>query len=198
MSADDRQRWNARYRDGNHATTTPSELLTSAAYLLPASGRALDLAGGAGRHASWLARRGMRVTLADVSDVGLEIASRRAMGEGVPLEVLQVDLEESPPPAGPWDLIVLFHYLHRPLFADMPILLAPGGVLFFVQPTVKNLERHSKPSRSYLLEEGEAPRLVEGLEILCYQEGWLAEGRHEALLIARNARPTKNSVAGSP
>ncbi len=185
MSANDRQKWNARYREGSHATDEPSVLLTSSAALLPSSGKAIDLAGGAGRHALWLARCGFEVTLADISEEALEIARRRASDENLSLQVRQVDLEQEPLPAGPWDLVIMFHYLHRPLFAALPEALAPGGMVFFVQPTVCNLERHAKPSRRFLLEEGEARRLAEGLEVLRYEEGWLAEGRHEALLIAR-------------
>jgi hypothetical protein len=35
------------------------------------------------------------------------------------------------------------------------------------------------------LDEGELPALVEGLEVLRYEEGWLEEGRHEARVVAR-------------
>jgi hypothetical protein len=68
-------------------------------------------------------------------------------------------------------------------------LLAPGGLLLFCQATVKNIERHPKPPRGYLIEEGELPRLVQGLDIVRYEEGWLEEGRHEARIVAR--RPTR-------
>ncbi len=185
MSTDDRHRWNERYRVGDHASSAPSSLLTSAADLLPQQGLALDVAGGAGRHAVWLAERGLGVTLADVSEAALEIADRRAREANVTLSTLRIDLESEPLPPGPWALIVAFHYLHRPLFRAFPGALAPGGVLFFVQPTVRNLERHARPSRRFLLEEGEAPGLLAGLEILRYEEGWLAEGRHEAMVVAR-------------
>jgi SAM-dependent methyltransferase len=183
----DRQKWNARYRDGRHASDEPSVLLTVAEAYLPGRGMALDLAGGGGRHAIWLASRGLDVTLADISEEGLKLAARRAEEQGVSLRLACVDLETEPIPAGPWDLIVMLHYLHRPLFTEIPKALAPAGILFFVQPTVRNLERHEKPPRPFLLEEGEAPNLFQELEILHYEEGWLAEGRHDALVIARRA-----------
>ena len=41
---------------------------------LPQRGRVLDLGGGPGRYASWLAERGHRVTLADLSPNLLDIA----------------------------------------------------------------------------------------------------------------------------
>jgi tellurite methyltransferase len=185
MSIQDRDKWNARYLAGDHASGEPSVLLTGAAAWLPSRGKALDLAGGAGRHALWLARRGFEVTLADVSEAGLAIARERAKEADVSFATVQVDLETNPLPPGPWDLIVVTHYLHRPLFEKFPGSLAPGGVLFFLQPTVRNLERHARPPRPFLLDEGEAIRLVAGLEILHHEEGWLAEGRHDALVIAR-------------
>jgi hypothetical protein len=96
-----------------------------------------------------------------------------------------VDLESAPPPPGPWDVVVCFHYLHRPLFAHVPEILAPGGLFVFCQPTTRNLERHARPGARYLLHEGELPDLLVGLEVVRYEEGWLEEGRHEARAVAR-------------
>ena len=100
MPADDRERWNARYRDED-AIADPSPFLSALDALLPRRGRALDVAGGSGRNALWLARRGLDVTLADVSDVALERAVREARLRGLALETLQVDLEAAPLPRGP-------------------------------------------------------------------------------------------------
>jgi ubiquinone/menaquinone biosynthesis C-methylase UbiE len=44
---------------------------------LPAGGRVLDLGGGPGRYAAWLAEQGHRVVLADLSPELLDIARRR-------------------------------------------------------------------------------------------------------------------------
>jgi tellurite methyltransferase len=186
MSNDDRSRWDARYQEGTHPTE-PSKLVVALDDVLPHHGRALDLAGGAGRHALWLARRGLDVTLCDISETALGHARAAAVSAALPLRTLAVDLETTPPPAGPWDLILSFHYLQPDLFARIPALLTPGGLLVVVQPTMKNLERHPKPSGRFLLEEGELPRLVQGLEIVRHTEGWQEEGRHEALLIARRS-----------
>ena len=87
---------------------------------MPRAGRAIDLAGGTGRHGIWLAERGLDVTIADISPVGLEVARQRAAEAGVTIQTLEVDLETSPFPAGPWDLIVSVCYLWRPLFDVFP------------------------------------------------------------------------------
>ena len=185
MSADARK-WNRKYeRLAQEPPREPSLLLRSLDARLPRCGRALDLAGGDGRNAIWLAQRGLEVTLADISEVGLQLAQRRAARCGVSLSVEQVDLKSQAPPAGPWDLVVSILFLDRGLVRRTHELLAPGGLLVLIQPTRSNLERHAKPPERYLLEDGEAPRLATGLTLVEYQEGWLAEGRHEALLVAR-------------
>ncbi len=60
--------------------------------LLPASGRVLDLGGGPGRWTIWLAQRGYRVVLGDLSPRMLEIARRELAEAGVEAEsVLELD-----------------------------------------------------------------------------------------------------------
>lgn len=184
MSENDRIKWNARYRDAN-PLREPSNVVVAVADLLPRRGRALDVAGGAGRHAVWLAQRGLDVTVADIADEGLTLAQQAAAAAGVQVETISLDLEAAPFPTGPWDLILCFHYLHRPLFASFAASLAPGGVLLAVQPTAKNLERHASPSAAFLLAEGEMRSLVAPLAIVRYDEGWLEGGRHEARVVAR-------------
>lgn len=185
MPAADREKWDAKYRAEDDAPRAASAVLRGLRPWLPQGGRALEVAGGAGRNAIWLAQQGFDVTVADVSPVGLALAQSRAAAAGVRLRTLEVDLETSPLPAGPWDLIVSVCYLWRPLFAAYSNALAEGGALAVVQPTTRNLERHAKPPAAYLLDEGELPRLVAGLEIVHWQEGWLADDRHDAVLVAR-------------
>jgi SAM-dependent methyltransferase len=183
----DRDRWNARY-SAEDAVPAPSPFLVSLDPVLPREGRALDAGGGSGRNALWLAARGLAVTLADVSDVALSRAAREASARGLALATAQVDLEEVAPPLGPWDLVVVLYFLHRPLLTALPALLAPGGLLVVAHATRRNLERHRRPGPGHVLEEGELARLVRGLDVLRYEEGWLEGGRHEARLVARRAR----------
>jgi len=182
----DRDRWNARYAEPADRAP-PSAFLVALDDLLPWRGRALDVAGGAGRNALWLALRGLEVTLADVSDVALGQAAAAADAGGLRLATLQIDLERSPLPPGPWDLVLCTYFLHRPLLAAVGSILAPGGLLVFAHATRTNLERHPRPGPAHLLEDGELPGLVPGLEILRSEEGWLEAGRHEARLVARRA-----------
>ena len=185
MSDEDRQKWEARYAVADDAPSAPSVHLTKLASILPSSGRALDIAGGAGRHAIWLAKRGLETTLVDISPRALAIAADRASAAGVMLHTECRDLEAEALPGGPWDVIVSLYYLDRALWPAMRAALAPGGWLLFVQPTVRNLERHTRPPAGFLLAENEGRAVAEGLEIVEYQEGWLAEDRHEAVVLAR-------------
>jgi tellurite methyltransferase len=153
----DREKWNARYR-AEEAPSPPSPFLASLDDLLPRRGRALDVAGGTGRHALWFARRGLETTLADVSDVALEKAAAAARREQLTLLSVAIDLEASPLPPGPWDVIVCTYFLHRPLFAAFPEALAPGGWLVVTHATRSNLKRHGRPGRSFCSTMESCPR----------------------------------------
>lgn len=194
MSSADRTKWNARWEQRGSADPRPPEVfVTAQAARLPSAGRALDLAGGNGRHALWLAERGLDVTLLDVSPVALEQAAATAARRGLDVTTLEFDCDaidagEAPFPRGPWAVILCHHFLWRPLFAHAARELAEGGLLLFAQPTRHNLERHPHPSERFLLPPGELAAWVSPhLEILSLEEGWQPNGRHEAQLVA--ARP---------
>jgi len=189
MSTADRTKWDSKYAASDAAPREPSAVLLSLTEYLPTSGRALDIAGGAGRNAIWLAERGLDVTLADISPVGLALAALRAADAGVALKRLEIDFEQDRLPSVTFDLITSVCYLWRPLFAEYPRLLNPSGVLVVIQPTQRNLERNEKPPASFLLDEGELPRLASGLDIVHYEEGWLADGRHDAVVVAQRSLP---------
>jgi len=189
MAQEDRERWDARYRGSGHASGVPMAALVELSRWLPDRGRALDVAGGAGVNAVWLARRGLEVTVADISAVGLERAAQRAEAQGVELIAVEVDLEEESLPAGPWALVLCCNYLQRDLLERAAPELGEGGRVVWVHPTVVNLERHERPGRRFLLEPGEARTLAEaaGLRVRWAEESWVGEGaeaRHLSRLVA--------------
>jgi SAM-dependent methyltransferase len=181
----DRDHWNRRYSEQTWPDA-PSAWLVAGAELLPDAGRALDVAGGTGRNAIWLAQRGWDVTIADISDVALVFALERAESLHVQLETSLTDLGNEPLPEGPWDLVMLFQYLDRDLLMAVVGALRPGGVLIGALATVTNLERNDRPPLPYLLEDGELPGLMGDLELVRYEEGW-QDDRHDARFVARNA-----------
>ena len=181
------ERWDERY--GGLGEIGPGEVapfLTSVAHHLPVTGTALDVGGGLGANARWLAGRGLRTTLLDVSSVGLELARR--IDGGADLEYLQRDVEaDGLPTDRTWD-VVLFHlFFDRELVLAAASVLEPGGVLLVCQPTETNLERHPRPSRRFLLDTGDAPAIADetGLDQLEVSEGWRDSTRHDAWLVLR-------------
>jgi ubiquinone/menaquinone biosynthesis C-methylase UbiE len=81
MTGDEKTIWNRKYNERSHTSLTPDPLLVSAYSEFLAGvppGHALDIAGGVGRHAIWLAKRDWQVRLVDLSDVGIQQAQENA------------------------------------------------------------------------------------------------------------------------
>jgi hypothetical protein len=129
------------------------------------------------------------VTLTDVSNVAIELAATRARSHDVTLHTVETDLSDEDLPSGPWDAILVFHYLDRALFPMFPAMLRPGAFVIGALATVKNLERNQRPPLPYLLDEGELPQLIEGLELVGYDESW-ESGHHDARFVARRTPPS--------
>tara|TARA_B100001750_G_scaffold26802_1_gene17743 strand:+ start:675 stop:1244 length:570 start_codon:yes stop_codon:yes gene_type:complete len=183
MAESDREKWDARYRAGPVSAGDPAWLLEFVGDL-PESGRALDIAAGAGRVSIWLARRGFEVSAIDISPVGLALAREAAADEGVQIATHVTDLEREPFPEGPFDLVACFHYRQRALFPLIAANIAPGGVVVAELATVRTLERRPKPSRRWLARPNELLEDSKGLEIVYYREAWI-DDRHVARLVAR-------------
>jgi SAM-dependent methyltransferase len=185
----DRERWNARWRERAADLEDASWFLPAHANMLRSSGKALDLAGGAGRNAIWLARRGYDVTLVDVSDVALDKAEQRGARLGVTprLRLLRLDMEGPLALAPLFDLVLVSHYLDRDRRDSFVDLLVDDGILIAANPTVTNLERHERPSARFLVERGELAAWATGLglDVLVSREDWTDDGTHEALVIAK-------------
>lgn len=187
---DARTHWNERYADRErHAE--PLAFITESAHLLPALGRAVDIGGGTGRHALWLASHGLDTTLIDVSDVALDMAVTEAKGRALTLDLVRRDVEADGLPEGTWDVVIITFFQVRNVLRDLPHLLEPGGLALVCHTTMRNLERHPRPGMLHLLDDGELARVAAswaGMEIIDLDEGWMPEGRHEARLRARRAR----------
>jgi tellurite methyltransferase len=187
MSLEDIEKWDAKYNEATDIPSEPSAALIELSARIPHAGRGLDVAGGAGRNAIWLAKHGLSMTVADISAVGLRLARQRATSSGVSIATERCDFDhELSFPSGPWDLVVVvcFHCTH--LLVRMRHELARGGKLIVVQPTMRNLDRHLRPSAKYLLQERELEQLAVPLfKVLHYHEGWSADGRHDAVMVAQ-------------
>jgi SAM-dependent methyltransferase len=110
---------------------------------LPASGRILDIGGGPGRYAAWLADRGYRVTLADLTPALLDIARSRICRDpdraGALDEITEADARDlSRWPDGSFDAVLAlgpFYHLTDPNDRELAVrevirVVRPGGVIF--------------------------------------------------------------------
>ena len=188
MSAADR--WDAKYADWAEPGLA-SEFVTGCVEHLAGCSTAVDLAGGTGGTALWLASQGVETTLIDVSKRALEIARNAASVRGLQLRTAQADLEAETLPTvaelgsgSRWHAAVCTNFLHRPLLGALGGLLVPGGIALVLIATVDNLLYNARPGRPFLVERGELPGLCHGLEPISFEEGWFGR-RHEARFIAR-------------
>lgn len=160
------------------ATAAPSRWGSRFLPAAPAKGgRALDLAAGRGRHTRLARSRGWRVTAVD-REIGA-LAALAAEDGGI--AALQMDLEagaaadaaQALAAAGPFDIVLVCNYLHRPLLPHLPGLLAPGGRLIYETFMVGN-EAWGRPRNpDFLLRPGELPAAWERrLITLAFEQGF--------------------------
>jgi SAM-dependent methyltransferase len=165
---------------------SPAPWLTGHAHLLPGRGTALDVACGSGRHARWLAERGLVTTAVDRDAAAIARVREEAEHRGLPLRADVLDLERGQVTLGTeaFDVIVVVHYLHRPLFPALRDALRPGGLLIYETFTRAQAARGKPTNPAFLLEPGELRTLVAPLEIVAEREGDV-EGKMLASVIAR-------------
>jgi tellurite methyltransferase len=177
----------------------PSPWLLACGDLLPARGRALDLACGPGSHALVLAAAGYEVTAIDRDASALAALEVQARANAVPVRTVAMDLEGEPPDLGEaaYDLIVVFRYLHRPLFPALRRALAPEGWLVYETFTRAQAARAHPKNPDFLLEAGELTRLLFPLAALRQYEGE-RDGSFLAGALVRWPAAIRSSKPGPP
>jgi SAM-dependent methyltransferase len=189
--ADERQRWDEKYREaaGTATWTHPDELLIDAfsEYFrpaFPAGGTALDLAGGAGRNAIWLAKQGWDVTLIDISEIGVGQARQQAGPLASHMHFVVDDLTRFQASQIQFDIVMAFFYLDRKIFPEIVKTVKPGGFLIYKTLTLQQLKLAGGPKDpAHLLAPGELLQLANGLLVLHYREE--VERKATAQLVAR-------------
>jgi 2-polyprenyl-3-methyl-5-hydroxy-6-metoxy-1,4-benzoquinol methylase len=163
-----------------------AEWLVTNAGFLPATGTALDVACGRGRNALWLAGRGLTVRAIDRDPVAIASLREAAAAGHVEIDAEAVDLESGQPDLGRarYDLIVVTHYLHRPLFPILLAALRPQGVLVYETFTEAQARRGKPTNPAFLLRPGELHTLTAGLMTLASREGTFGD-RDVASIVAR-------------
>jgi SAM-dependent methyltransferase len=166
---DDITRWNEKFSRRDIADTlAPDPLLVECEHL-PAAGSAVDIACGTGHDAVWLATRGLAVTCVDGSIEGMRLALALARRHRVTLTPIVADLDACPL-AGRFDLVIVMHYLNRPLYRSLPQRLKAGGILVVKTFNTDFLEHRPNFNPDYVLARDELPGLLPNLEILDYAQ----------------------------
>ena len=166
-----------------HFGLAPSPWITRFAHLIPAGARVLDLACGYGRHALYFAARGAHVVAIDRDATALATLS------GAPgIETRLADLESGPWPFGDlrFDAIVVSHYLHRPLLANLCAALAADGALLYETFATGN-EAYGRPSNpAFLLRADEllelAAAATPSLTVVAFEQGFAEIAKHPAVV----------------
>jgi len=133
MAVEDGHRWNARYDGHPVAEPSPPDVLTMAGLIdvVGNSGRALDVACGAGGQTVWLAQRGFDVVAVDASDaaIGLTTAAAAAGGVADRVDAEVIDLDAGVPlDLGDFDVIVCQRFRGIDLYDAFVSRLRPGGL----------------------------------------------------------------------
>jgi SAM-dependent methyltransferase len=174
----------------------PSSWLLQNTDLLRAGMRVLDIASGRGRHALPLARAGLEVTAIDRDAKALDDLARTAAEAGAAVVTRALDLERQDGVdlgQAAFDVVLVFNYLHRPLFPSILRALAPGGLLFYETFLTGQAALGHPKNPAFLLEPGELIRRVAPLTVRRHREGAF-DGKRVSSVVAQNLhhglRPT--------
>ena len=153
-----------------HESLAPSSWVRRWSHLVAPRASVLDVACGSGRHVRWFASRDARVTAVDRDAAALE--PLRAMAQ-----VIAADIESDPwPLAGRcFDAVIVTHYLWRALLPTLVASVDSGGVLIY-ETFASGNQTVGKPSNpDFLLRPGELLAASQGLRVIAYEDGFLAE-----------------------
>lgn len=160
MSAKDRVRWDAIYREtANFPYPDPDPLLFQ--YTPPIMGlektfRALDLACGLGQNGLWLAEQGYVVDLMDISRTALTRAQEQAAERGVrTVNFMQIDIDELTLETNAFDIVCVIRFLRRELFPALRATVKPGGRIIYETFNVRCAALAPDAPRDFLLGQGE-------------------------------------------
>jgi 2-polyprenyl-3-methyl-5-hydroxy-6-metoxy-1,4-benzoquinol methylase len=166
----------------------PARFLVENIELLP-KGRALDLAMGTGRNATYLSRMGFKVEGVDVSAEAVNSAGERAWRSGVLIKAQLADLENRYRiEKQAYDVIICFNYFQRSLIPQIIDGLRTGGMVVY-ETYIVDQARFGKPRNpDHLLKHNELLDSFRDLRCLRYREGIIENRKAIASIIAEKIR----------
>ena len=170
-----RFQWDTKYERGLPSLEKPDPFFLSAfdqfvTGLFPTGGSALDLAGGIGRHALWLAKRNWQVTVVDISEVAISKLDQKARQLDLTLDLFALDAKEYQFKPACYDLIVMFYHFDRAICPSVLSTLKPGGLLICKSSLSWNSSEGSDPLSIGPLTKNEILSMLPGLKVMSHQE----------------------------
>lgn len=139
-------------------------------------GEILDLACGSGRNGLYLARQGLPVVFADQDGEKLSQIEQIIQAEQLPAKTWLVDLENGTPLADKtFGAVMVFRYLHRPLFEAIKASITCSGVVVYETFNVGQRAYGRPRNPDFLLQENELMEEFAGWQILHQFEGVIRE-----------------------
>lgn len=174
-SNDARLRWDKKYEEGlpSLEKVDPFFLFAYSQFVpeqLHTGGIALDIAGGLGRHALWLAKRKWRVSVVDISDVAIRRLDETAHSLGLELDLSVSDVSSYYFRPKAFDLIVMYYHFDRRICGDVVEALEPGGLLICKSSVSWSPYQGDAPPSIQPLEKGEILELLPNLQVLHHVE----------------------------
>lgn len=166
---DPRDKWDRIYERADASLhPEPCCVLKDHSYLLPASGRALDLACGLGGNALFLADHGLGTTAVDISPVAIASLQKRNKPS---VNAYCTAVDEFLARGDLFDVIVVSNFLERDLCYTIAQSMAPGALLFYQTFVVDKVHPERGPTNpSYLLQSNELLSLFSGLHVLVFSD----------------------------
>ncbi len=183
-------KWDKIYSQDEAVLAPPASVLMDNAFLLPASGTALDLACGLGGNAVFLARHGLKVEAWDISSIAIEKVRIHAKSSKLAIKARSCEINNHSLLGQCFDVIAISRYLDRDLSDAIIDALKPGGLLFYQTYTREKTHRLGPNNPDYLLAENELLRMFSRLKLIFYREnGCIGDAetglRNEAQLIGQ-------------
>ena len=182
-------KWDQIYQPETMASE-PASVLVENRFLLPKTGRALDLACGLGANALLLAQQGLTTEGWDISAVAIHKLQRQADAHALPIKTFALEIASYSFTPASFDIIVVSRFLDRSICNAIMESLKPNGLLFYQTYTQQKVSEQGPKNPRFLLAENELLHLFSALKVVYYRDnaglGAIQQGlRNEAQFIGQ-------------